>query len=84
MLKDSERLTERDKNGTAWPFWKDKSIPCCQKHLLDDLWCVEGKCVNTQCDFRHIVDRLAEYEDTKLTPSEIQDLKEKSKKERNK
>lgn len=82
MLDKIKRLTERENNGTAWPVWKDKSIPCCQKCLLDELWCVEGQCINTECDFRHIIDRLAAYEDSKMTPQEVIDMKERENKRR--
>lgn len=76
MLKKLDRLTERDKKGIAWPVWKDKSIPCYQKKLIDELWCIEGRCTDADCDFRNILNKLADYEDTKMTPEEIKEMKD--------
>ena len=62
-----ERLTERDKNGTAM-------AACCGENCKHNYCCENGgfaECV----DMDDIIDRLAAYEDTGLEPEAIEHLK---------
>lgn len=85
MLRKTERLTERDrKTGIASSVWHDKSIPCRRDDMLAAEWCPDENCVDTNCDFRRILDKLAAYEDTRMTPEEVIAMKEREKRRRNK
>lgn len=67
MLRKIDRLTERYKNGIADAVWRDKSYPC---HRMDI--CPEGDCdIRNYCDYANILERLAAYEDTRLTPKDV-------------
>ena len=67
-----ERLTSHSKySGTPTPNLKTIGDVCMKMPFCDDYDACEG------CEIRRIIDRLCEYEDTGLTPTEIVDLKEK-------
>lgn len=75
MLKKVHRLTERHPSGTADLIYKDETYPCHKQWF-----CPEGDCSNAkQCDYAKLLERLASYEDTRLTPEDILKLKDKVK-----
>lgn len=74
MLKKIDRLTERT-NGVANAVWRDDTYPC---YKLD--FCPEGPCTSPNiCDYAIRIERLAQYEDTRLTPEDIVKLQAKVK-----
>lgn len=77
MLKETERLTERDAlSGVARLKYKD-GLNC------GNFWfCPEGECNAHACDVAIAVERLAAYEDSKMTPEEVIRMKEKEKRRR--
>jgi hypothetical protein len=81
MLRKKDRLTIRDpKTKTADLLYKDESIPCRRVWFCPN----EGPCTGKPCDLSIVIEKLAAYEDTRMTPEEVIAMKEREKRRRNK
>lgn len=73
MLKKRDRLTIRYKCGVPDAAWWDKTYPCA--HCPYDMN-VNRDCTSpVACDFAIMLNHLAAYEETGLTPDDIIKLK---------
>ena len=70
MLPESERITMRNASGAVKVKDKyiDESILCFKEWFCPQ---TESYCQPNYCNFATVLDRLASYEDTQLTPEEI-------------
>ncbi len=63
-----DRITERKGNGFV--TFREKKQRKCEKTFCSYANCCESV-VDRSCPYLKLIDRLADYEDTKLTPEEV-------------
>ena len=82
MLRNIDKLTARNKIGIPdITIEHDESYPCGKSELKDRRFCPNDiySCDHWWCSYMRVITRLAEYEETKLTPADIHKLKSKVK-----
>lgn len=74
-----ERLTRHENNGfITFKQEKPHKLLCREKYCDYSFACESVQ--DRTCPYLKMIDRLAEYEDTGLTPAEVRELIEKDKK----